>query len=172
MASKNVDTGLLPLFVCYYAFFLGCTPFEKSNFCPKIPFWQNPNIFTSFSPPKKSTIFYGKSKLNFWTKNEDIEQCVENLNFWGGDDEVFMFNGIFDNEDVRQNVSGKMKNFTMILHVFGGILIFVPKINVRKKSFDFSRLNYLCQSNSEIIPILAPKKSMSEKKMFEFSRQK
>ena len=24
--------------------------FEKSNFCPKIQFWQNPNIFTSFSP--------------------------------------------------------------------------------------------------------------------------
>ena len=23
---------------------------EKSNFCPKIQFWQNPNIFTSFSP--------------------------------------------------------------------------------------------------------------------------
>ena len=27
-----------------------CTLFEKSNFCPKIQFWQNPNIFTSFSP--------------------------------------------------------------------------------------------------------------------------
>ena len=27
-----------------------------------------------------------------------------------------MFNGIFDNEDVRQNVSGK-KKFTHILHV-------------------------------------------------------
>ena len=26
------------------------TLFEKSNFCPKIPFWQNSNIFTSFSP--------------------------------------------------------------------------------------------------------------------------
>jgi len=26
--------------------------------------------------PKKSTIFLGKSKLNFWTKNEDFEQCV------------------------------------------------------------------------------------------------
>ena len=26
------------------------TLFEKSNFCPKIQFWQNPNIFTSFSP--------------------------------------------------------------------------------------------------------------------------
>ena len=25
------------------------TLFEKSNFCPKIQFWQNPNIFTSFS---------------------------------------------------------------------------------------------------------------------------
>ena len=26
------------------------TLFEKSNFCPKIQFWQNSNIFTSFSP--------------------------------------------------------------------------------------------------------------------------
>ena len=26
------------------------TLFLKSNFCPKIQFWQNPNIFTSFSP--------------------------------------------------------------------------------------------------------------------------
>ena len=26
------------------------TLFEKSKFCPKIKFWQNPNIFTSFSP--------------------------------------------------------------------------------------------------------------------------
>ena len=70
------------------------TLFEKSNFCPKIQFWQNPNIFTSFSSKffwtiflvksklsiaKKSKItsfstpkidnFLGKSKLNFWTKN-------------------------------------------------------------------------------------------------------
>ena len=29
---------------------LPITLFEKSNFCPKIQFWQNPNIFTSFSP--------------------------------------------------------------------------------------------------------------------------
>ena len=76
----------------------------QSNFCPKIQFWQNPNIFTSFSPnfffwqffswnqscqqlksPKpqhfhefltqKIDNFLGKSKLNFWTKNEDFEQC-------------------------------------------------------------------------------------------------
>ena len=26
------------------------TLFEKSNFCPKIQFYQNPNILTSFSP--------------------------------------------------------------------------------------------------------------------------
>ena len=34
-----------------------CTLFEKSNFCPKIQFWQNPNIFTSFSPKLFLTIF-------------------------------------------------------------------------------------------------------------------
>ena len=30
----------------------------------------------SFSPPKKIDNFLRKSKLNFWTKNEDFEQCV------------------------------------------------------------------------------------------------
>ena len=39
---------------------------RKVKFCPKIQFWQNPNIFTSFSP-KKIDNFLGKSKLNFWT---------------------------------------------------------------------------------------------------------
>ena len=83
------------------------THYSKSQiFCPKIQFWQNPNIFTSFSPkffltiflvksklstakksktttfsrvfhPQKIENFLGKSKLNFWTKNEDFEQCVK-----------------------------------------------------------------------------------------------
>ena len=82
------------------------TLFEKFNFCPKIQFWQNHNIFTSFSPkffltiflvksklstakksktttfsrvfhPKKIDNFLGKSKWNFWTKNEDFEHYVE-----------------------------------------------------------------------------------------------
>ena len=35
---------------------------------------QNHNIFTSFSL-KKIDNFLGKSKLDFWTKNEDFEQC-------------------------------------------------------------------------------------------------
>ena len=39
------------------------TLFEKSNFCPKIKFWQNPNIFTSFSPKFFMTIFLVKSKF-------------------------------------------------------------------------------------------------------------
>ena len=78
------------------------TLFEKSNFCPKIQFWQNLNIFTSFSPKifltiflvksklstakksnppskKKIDIFFAKLKLNFWTKNEDFEQCGPQL---------------------------------------------------------------------------------------------
>ena len=37
---------------------------------------QNHNVFTSFSPPKNIDNFLGKSKLNFWTKNEDFEQCI------------------------------------------------------------------------------------------------
>ena len=43
---------------CYFQFVRGflsfscsmcCTLLEKSNFCPKIQFWQNPRIFTTFS---------------------------------------------------------------------------------------------------------------------------
>ena len=80
--------------------------FEKSNFCPKIQFWPNPNIFHEFftlnfflqffswnqscpqlkspkpqhfhefSPKTIRQFFLRKSKLNFWTKNEDFEQCA------------------------------------------------------------------------------------------------
>ena len=38
------------------------THYSKSH-CPKIQFWQNPNIFTSFSPTIFLTIFFVKSKL-------------------------------------------------------------------------------------------------------------
>ena len=94
------------------------TLFEKSKFCPKIQFWQKPNIFASFSPnfffdnffswnqscqqlkspkpqhfhkfftPKKIDNFLGKSKLNFWTKNEDFEQCVGPI-FWDENSDYF-----------------------------------------------------------------------------------
>ena len=40
------------------------TLLEKSNFCPKIQFWQNPNIFTSFSPKFFLAIFLVNSKLS------------------------------------------------------------------------------------------------------------
>ena len=40
------------------------TLFEKSNFCPKIQFWHNTNIFTSFSPKFFLTLFLVKSKLS------------------------------------------------------------------------------------------------------------
>ena len=46
------------------------TLFEKSNFCPQIPFWQNPNIFTSFSPKIFLTIFLVKSKLSTAKKSK------------------------------------------------------------------------------------------------------
>ena len=79
--------------------------YSKSQiFVQKFNFYKSPNIFTSFSPnffwqffswnqrcqqlkkpktttfsrvfhPKKFDNFLGKSKLNFWTKNEDFEQC-------------------------------------------------------------------------------------------------
>ena len=40
------------------------TLFEKSNFCPKLQFWHNSNIFTSFSPKFFLAIFLVKSKLS------------------------------------------------------------------------------------------------------------
>ena len=40
------------------------TIFEKSIFCPKIQFWQNPNIFTRKTPQIFWTIFLVKSKLS------------------------------------------------------------------------------------------------------------
>ena len=46
------------------------TLFEKSNFCPKIQFWQNSNIFTSFSPKLFLTIFLVKSKLSTAKKSK------------------------------------------------------------------------------------------------------
>ena len=46
------------------------THFEKSNFCPKIQFWQNPNIFTSFSPKYFLTIFLVKSKFSTAKKSK------------------------------------------------------------------------------------------------------
>ena len=82
------------------------TLFEKSNFCPKIQFWQNHNIFTSLSPnffgqffswnqscqqlksPKpqhfqdfftqKNRQFSREIKVKFLDKNEDFEQCAHN----------------------------------------------------------------------------------------------
>ena len=48
---------------------------ESQIFVQKFNFDKPPNIFTSFSA-KKIENFLEKSKLNFWTKNEDFEQCV------------------------------------------------------------------------------------------------
>ena len=65
------------------------TLFEKSNFCPKFNFDKTPTFsqvqilakkskISTFSQvfPKKIDNFLGKLKLNFWTKNEDFEQCA------------------------------------------------------------------------------------------------
>ena len=97
------------------------TLFEKSNFCPKIQFCQIPNIFTSFSSKNfltiflvksklstgkksqtaafsrvftlnNSTIFLGKSKLNFWTKNGYFEQCASFLKASNGKN-IYNFSG-------------------------------------------------------------------------------
>ena len=79
------------LFVCL-------TLFEKSNFCPKIQFCHEfftqifltiflvksklstakkskTKIFSRVFHPPKIDNFLGKSKLNFWTKNEDFVLC-------------------------------------------------------------------------------------------------
>ena len=47
-----------------------CTLFKKSNICPKIQFWQYPNIFTSFSTNIFLTIFLVKSKLSTAKKSK------------------------------------------------------------------------------------------------------
>ena len=46
------------------------TLFEKSNFFPKIQFWQTPNIFTSSSPQNFLIIFLVKSKLSTAKKSK------------------------------------------------------------------------------------------------------
>ena len=62
----KMDSGKLfaaDVFITQNAIFY-LTLFEKSNFCPKFQFWQNPNIFTSFPPNFFLTIFLVKSKLS------------------------------------------------------------------------------------------------------------
>ena len=55
------------------------TLFEKSNFCPKIQFWQNPNIFTSFSP-KKNRQFSREIKVEFLDKKWRFRTvCILNV---------------------------------------------------------------------------------------------
>ena len=62
-----------------------------TSFSPNFFFWQffswnqscqqlkspKPQHFHEFFIPKKIDIFFGKSKFNFWTKNEDFEQCAK-----------------------------------------------------------------------------------------------
>ena len=43
---------------------------EMSNFCQEIQFWQNPNLFTSFSSKFFLTIFLVKSKLSTAKKSK------------------------------------------------------------------------------------------------------
>ena len=49
IAAKMRKTYFGTKIVTFFSF-LDFTLFEKSNFCPKIQFWQEPNIFTNFSP--------------------------------------------------------------------------------------------------------------------------
>ena len=88
------------------------TLFEKSNFCPKIQFWQNSNFFTSFSPKfffnnfsreiivvhsqkaqnhniftgfstqKKSTIFLGNQSWIFGQKMKISNSDPQSSNFF------------------------------------------------------------------------------------------
>ena len=41
-----------------------------------------PQHFHEFLTPQKIGNFLGKSKLNFWTKNEDLEQCAPPSSFF------------------------------------------------------------------------------------------
>ena len=96
------DNSTLPILTNFYP--LVTHNSSKSRiFCPKIQFWQNHNMFTSFPPkffwqifswnqscqqlksPKpqhfhefftqKNRQFSQEIKVDFWTKNEDFEQC-------------------------------------------------------------------------------------------------
>ena len=52
----------------------------------KVKFLSKNSILTSFHEfftQKKMDNFLGKPKLNFWTKNEDFEQCVPKLAIYG-----------------------------------------------------------------------------------------
>ena len=52
------------------------THYSKSQiFVKKFNFDKTPTFSRVFHP-KKIDNFLGKSKLNFWTKNEDFEQCA------------------------------------------------------------------------------------------------
>ena len=61
---QMLEKWMNELFLC--SIILG-TLFEKSNFCPKIQFWQIPNISRVFHP-KKSTIFSGNQSWIFGQK--------------------------------------------------------------------------------------------------------
>ena len=58
--QDNCWFQLMDLSIIHWDF---STLFEKSNFCPKIQFWQNPNIFTSFSPKFFFDNFSGEIKV-------------------------------------------------------------------------------------------------------------
>ena len=57
------------------------TLFEKPNFCPKIKFWQNPNISTSFSP-QKTTTFSGNQSWIFGQKMKISNSVQKSCKNW------------------------------------------------------------------------------------------
>ena len=63
---KSLKVGFLHTFFTHYS--------KSQIFVQKFNFDKTPTFSRVFQPIK-STIFFGKSKLNFWTKNEDFEQC-------------------------------------------------------------------------------------------------
>ena len=74
--NKNIKLSHLSLQQIFHNCQLKSHYSKSQIFVQKFNFDQNPNIFTSFSPKIFLTICLVKSKLNFWTKNEDFEQCA------------------------------------------------------------------------------------------------
>ena len=117
------------------------TLFEKSNFCPKIQFWQNftfflrksklsttkkcnsPNTFTSFHPKLFLTIFLVKSKLS--TANKSKTTTVSRV-FYPKKSTIFSANHswIFGQ---------KMKISNSVLRLMEWFLYFHPGIIAKMK---------------------------------------
>ena len=72
-------------------------------------------IFSRVLHPQKVDNFLGKSKLNFWTKNEDFEQCESVIldsvkNIYVSLSFMIINHSVQDKESIIDELSGHFKN--------------------------------------------------------------